>query len=197
MSATTRNPTRASKSLATADSAPELSLTADELKSAFRRHPAGVAVVTADDGSGPVGMTATSVFSVSAEPPLLVFSASNLSSSTPTILNAETVLVHLIDADTIDVAKLCATSGIDRFADTSQWRRLSTGEPLFTDVKVWIRGKVINRFDACGSTLIVVHAMESSISTDPDIAPAADAAAPLVYHSRQWHRLSDETLVQP
>jgi hypothetical protein len=40
---------------------------ADEFKSAFRNHPAGVAVITADAGYGPVGLTATSVISVSAE----------------------------------------------------------------------------------------------------------------------------------
>ena len=62
-----------------------LGITPDELKALFRGHPAGVAVITADDGTGPVGMTASSVFSVSVAPPLVVFSASALSSSTPTL----------------------------------------------------------------------------------------------------------------
>lgn len=44
-------------------------LSADDFKSAFRNHPAGVSVVTADPGDGPVGLTATSVISVSANPP--------------------------------------------------------------------------------------------------------------------------------
>ena len=37
-------------------------------RSIFRRHPAGVAVVALRDGDRPVGFTATSVISVSAEP---------------------------------------------------------------------------------------------------------------------------------
>ena len=56
-------------------------LSADAFKRAFRNHAAGVAIITADAGNGPVGLTATSVFSVSAEPALLVFSVSDDSSS--------------------------------------------------------------------------------------------------------------------
>ena len=54
----------------------ESSLSPDDFKAAFRHHPAGVAVITADAGRGPVMLTATSVSSVSAEPALLMFSLS-------------------------------------------------------------------------------------------------------------------------
>src|SRR6476659_4568964 len=84
----------------------------DAFKAAFRMHPAGIAVVTADDGNGPVAMTVSSLFSVSAVPALLVFSASALSSSTSTIRAAETVVVHMLTDDDLDLARLCATRGI-------------------------------------------------------------------------------------
>jgi flavin reductase (DIM6/NTAB) family NADH-FMN oxidoreductase RutF len=93
------------------------SLSSEEFRAAFRNHAPGVAVLTADAGDGPVGLTATSVFSVSAEPPLLVFSISNLSSSARTLRDAENVVVHLLGADQVDIARLCATSGVDRFDD--------------------------------------------------------------------------------
>jgi len=158
-------------------------LDADSFKAVFRNHPAGVAVITADAGDGPVGLTATSVFSVSAEPPLLVFSVSGQSSSAPTILAADTVIVHLLGSEQLDLATLCATSGIDRFADTSIWDRLITGEPYFPAAQSWIRGKVIERMDAGGSTVIAVHALQAGISH------GIDSAEPLVYHNRTWHRL--------
>lgn len=41
-------------------------LSATDFRGIFRRHPAGVTVVTADAGSGPVALTATSVASMSA-----------------------------------------------------------------------------------------------------------------------------------
>ena len=46
-------------------------LGADAFKGVFRRHPAGVAVITTVVDGEPVGFTATSVISVSADPPLL------------------------------------------------------------------------------------------------------------------------------
>jgi flavin reductase (DIM6/NTAB) family NADH-FMN oxidoreductase RutF len=68
-------------------------------KDLFRGHPGGVAVITADAGDGPVALTATSVSSVSADPPLLTFSISALSSASTTLQRADTVVVHLLDAD--------------------------------------------------------------------------------------------------
>jgi flavin reductase (DIM6/NTAB) family NADH-FMN oxidoreductase RutF len=164
--------------------ADEIGITPDELKALFRSHPAGVAVISADAGDGPVAMTASSVFSVSVAPPLVVFSASALSSSTPTLIQAESLVVHMIDTDTLDLAKLCATSGVDRFADRSMWDRLPTGEPYFLNTSKRFRGKVVNRLDAGSSTLFVVQALESWHSD-------ADSANPLVYHDRTWHALGE------
>jgi flavin reductase (DIM6/NTAB) family NADH-FMN oxidoreductase RutF len=83
-------------------------LSADDFKAAFRNHPAGVAVITADAGDGPVGLTATSVISVSANPALLVFSLSAFSSSAPALAKAETLVVHLLGADQMGLAKTFA-----------------------------------------------------------------------------------------
>lgn len=171
-------------------------VTPDEFKAAFRNHPAGVAVITADAGHGPVALTATSVFSVSADPPILVFSVSEQSSSTPTIRSADTVVVHLLGAGQLDIAKLGATSGIDRFADTSIWTRLPTGEPYFPAAHAWIRGRIIQQMEAGGSTIIAVQALETHAPAADD--PLADAAEahPLVYHNRTWHRLGEHSKIQ-
>ncbi|SFI61452.1 MULTISPECIES: flavin reductase family protein [Microbacterium] len=173
--------------LATADEFGE-SITPDELKSLFRGHPAGVAVITADAGDGPVGMTASSVFSVSVAPPLIVFSASALSSSTPTLLEADTIVVHMIGTQERDIAVLCATSGIDRFADTSLWDRLPTGEPYFRGASRRFRGRVVNRLAAGASTLFVVKAIESWHDGAVD-------SQPLVYHDRTWHALGESSRI--
>ena len=169
--------------------------TADEFRAAFRNHPAGVAVITADAGDGPVALTATSVFSVSLTPPLLVFAISELSSSAPTIRRAETVVVHLLGASQLDIAKLGATSGIDRFADTSIWSRLPTGEPYFPAAHAWIRGRIINKMEAGGSTVVAVLALETkSPHADGSAADAAEAQ-PLVYHNRTWHKLGESSKI--
>lgn len=162
-------------------------LSAADFKLAFRNHAAGVALITADAGDGPVALTATSVFSVSAEPPLLIFSISSASSSAPTIRRAETLIVHLLGAEQIGLARLGATSGIDRFADTTLWDRLITGEPYFPSAHAWIRGRVINRMEAGTSTVIAVHALQAKLPEE------AGDAAPLVYHNRQYHSLGEHS----
>lgn len=104
-----------------------------EFTAAFRNHAAGVAIVAADVGKGPVGLTATSVFSVSAAPPTPHVLPSDRSSSTPTIRQAETVVVHLLGADRPPAAQLFVTSGVDRFADRETWSCLVTGERYLVD----------------------------------------------------------------
>lgn len=160
----------------------------DALKGLFRDQPSGVAVVTADPGTGPVAMTASSLFSISVAPPLLVFSASAMSSSTPALLAADTVVVHLIDADSHDVAVLGATSGIDRFANPDQWDRLPTGEPYYTAPRRRLRGRVVRKDDAGAATLFIVHVIESWHE-------GAEADRPLVYHNRDWHVLGEGSLL--
>ncbi|MCG2621209.1 flavin reductase family protein [Arthrobacter sp. I2-34] len=169
-------------------------VTAEEFREAFRNYASGVAVITADSQDGPVGLTATSVTSVSLDPPLLVFSVSELSSSAPAIRAAETLVVHILSADQIDIAKLCATSGVDRFADTSKWTRLVTGEPFFTSASSWIRGRVVDTMDAGGSTIIAVQALQSGTADRAeDDSPWADS--PLVYHNRTWHTLNEHSRI--
>ena len=169
------------------------SLSPDDFKALFRGHPGGVAVITADAGDGPIALTATSVASVSAEPPLLIFSISALSSASDVLSRAETVVVHLLDAHDIEVAKLGATSGIDRFAQTHRWSRLVTGEPVYRDVRAWVRCAVINRMDAGTSTVIAAHALQSHI--ERDLHPGESGGA-LVYHNRTWHHLGEHSRIE-
>lgn len=165
---------------------PQEGIPADRFAALFRSHPAGVAVITADPGTGPAALTATSVISVSADPALVVFSLSAAASATPAVREADTVVVHLLGADDLDLARLCSTSGADRFADASLWSTLPTGEPFFHGVGSWMRARVISRMDVGTATVITAHVLDAS---DPD----ADArtARPLVYHHRAWHTLGE------
>lgn len=166
------------------------SLSAKDFKALFRGHPGGVAVITADAGDGPVALTATSVSSVSADPPLLIFSISAQSSASAVLARAETVLVHLLDAHDLELAELGATSGVDRFADTHRFSRLITGEPVYHGVRAWVRATIIGRMDSGGSTVVAAHALQSQIERDVAAGHHGDA---LVYHNRSWHRLGDHS----
>ena len=148
--------------------------------------------MTADAGDGPVAMAVSSLSSVSIDPPTLVFSASAQSSSTPTLLRADTVVVHMVASDNVDLAKLCSTSGADRFGDAVEWRRLPTGEPYYPGANAWLRGTVVQRVEVNGSTLIVVEALEAKPRTDGSEVDAA----PLVYQGRRWYTISDDAVLR-
>src|SRR3546814_14847557 len=108
-------------------------------------------------------MTVSAVASVSIHPPTLIFSASPMSSSTPTICRAETVVVHLLASDQIELAKLGARSGAERFGPDVEWGRLPTGEPYYPTANVWLRGRVVQRVDVNGSPLVVVEVERKTV----------------------------------
>ena len=162
-------------------------LDADSFKRAFRTHPAGVAIITANPGTGPVGLTATSVASVSADPPILIFSVADASSSTAAILESETIVVHLLDASHLELAQRFATSGIDRFADATTWVMLPTGEPRLTGIATALRGTIVERLRVGTSTVVAALILDANTEVD------ATARSPLVYHDRAWHRLDDQS----
>jgi flavin reductase (DIM6/NTAB) family NADH-FMN oxidoreductase RutF len=165
-------------------------IAAADFRHAFRAHPAGVAIVTADAGDGPVAMTVSSVASVSIDPPTLMFSASAISSSTPTIQRAETVVVHMLASDQIGLAKLGARSGAARFGDDVEWGRLPTGEPYYPGAN-WLRGRITQRVDVSGSTLVIVEAIEAKPHDGDDTVDPL----PLVYHNRSWHILTPKSIL--
>lgn len=166
------------------------SLHAEDFKAVFRGHPGGVSVITADAGQGPVALTATSVASISVDPPLLVFSISALSSASDVLSRAQTVVVHSLDVHDIELAKLGATSGVDRFAQDQTWTRLSTGETVFDNVRAWVRCEVVERIQAGTSTVIVARGLQSHIARDSQPGELGDA---LVYHNRSWHHLNADS----
>ncbi|MEZ2391768.1 flavin reductase family protein [bacterium RCC_150] len=155
-------------------------------RATFRRHPAGVAVVTLFGESGPVGFTATSVISVSADPPIIAFSMIGTSSSLPALSEADTVVIHLLNSSDSALSKRFATPGIDRFEGVD-WAPLSSGEPVISSVDTWLRCSVLRR-DTAGSSIIVqVQPIEGKVNGD---------RSPLLYHDRRYHRLSDESAIR-
>jgi flavin reductase (DIM6/NTAB) family NADH-FMN oxidoreductase RutF len=154
-------------------------------KSVFRHHPAGVAVVTLAHAGRLHGFTATSVISVSADPPVLTFSIDSSSSSWPPLAEAETLVVNFLAAAQVEVSARFATRGIDRFAEGG-WLLLPSGEPVLEGSPSWVRGRIIQRTAIGRSFLVSVLAVEVHRSGH---------AAPLVYHDRTYHTVGDHTAI--
>ena len=101
----------------------------DEVR--FRRtlgqHAAGVVVVT---GPGPVGLTATSLTSVSLDPPLVSFCVGRASTTWPDLREAEMFAVNVLSGDQAAIAARFAGDGVDRFAEPTSWRTGPNGVPI-------------------------------------------------------------------
>jgi flavin reductase (DIM6/NTAB) family NADH-FMN oxidoreductase RutF len=159
---------------------PSTSVDANLFRQVFRRHAAGVAVVTTDAGRGPAGVTVTSLASLSAEPPLLSFSITATASIWPHLRDARTAVVHLLGAAHAEPARTFATSGIDRFAAPTRWHRLPTGEPVLDSAAAWLRISIEHRHPAGGAHLVIGRIEQADL---------AEHAGSLLYHDGSYHAL--------
>ncbi|GFH34697.1 flavin reductase family protein [Streptomyces pacificus] len=153
----------------------------DLLRSVFRRHAAGVAVITAQ-GDRPVGFTATSLSSVAAEPPLLSFGVGTGSSSWRVISGADHVGVHILAEEQRDLAATFARGGADRFAPPTRWRTGPEGVPLLDGVLAWLVCRVVARVPAGDHRVVIAEA----VAGNPE-----GTGRPLLYHQGSFNALRD------
>lgn len=185
------------------DTTEDTVISARSFKDLFRHHPAGVAIVTLVGPDGePVGFTATSVISVSAEPPMIAFSVTRASSSWPSLARASSAVVHLLAHDQAELSVRFATSGIDRFAGLA-WAPLPSGEPLLADVTDWARIRLDERIPVGSSYLVVgtvtqlADASSGGREHDGVAHPGEPATSPrLVYVDRGYHRTGEHSRIR-
>jgi len=154
----------------------------DLLRSVFRRHAAGVAVITAQRGGRPVGFTATSLTSVSAEPPLVSFGIGVGASSWPVIAEADHVGVHILGEHQESLAGTFARSGADRFGAPTGWREGPEGVPVLDDVLAWLVCRVVARVPAGDHRIVLAEVV---------VGDPSGAGRPLVYHQGRFNGLRD------
>jgi flavin reductase (DIM6/NTAB) family NADH-FMN oxidoreductase RutF len=150
----------------------------EEFRAAFRRFPAGVAVVSALAGGRPAGFTATSLVSVSLDPPLVSFCVGLQASCWPAIQAAEHFGVSMLAAHQEPVARRFATSGIDRFAGTG-WHLDPPGVPLLDDAAAWLTCRIEHRLPAGDHTLVIGRVLRAAATAE---------TAPLIYHTGRYLR---------
>lgn len=156
-----------------------LPIDAASFRSLFRQHAGGVVVVTLDNGTGPVGFTATSLASVSIDPPMATIAISNTSSTWPRLCTADSVVVNFLDHDQSELAGRFATHGIDRFASPTRWHRLGSAEPVLDDARRWMRAAVRDRIPVGDHHVVVLEMLEVEVT--------GDTGSALVYHRGNYH----------
>lgn len=158
-----------------------------EFKSAFRRFPAGVALISAPGPDGPVGLTASSVASVSLDPLALSFSLSGTTRSARTVLSAKTFVVHLLRARDVDVARAFARPGGPRFTPEQGWSLLPSGEPVLRGALTAMRCRCLHAIAVGDSTLVVAEVLE--------VHRNRSAGAALAYYQREYRVVGEATAI--
>lgn len=150
-------------------------------KAAFRGHPAAVAIITAQTPEGPVGLTASSVASVSVAPPALSFSVTKSDGSAGGVLGADSFLVHLLGEEHAELAQSFAVSGSARFTADQGWGALATGEPHLAGAPVALRARAVQVVPSGSSRLVLAEIVE--IHAGPE-------RERLIYQDRRFHTLA-------
>ncbi len=151
----------------------------DAFKRAFRRHAAGVAVVTAlmPDGT-PAGFTATSLASLSAVPPMATFNMAQISSSWPAMTVGNHVVIHMLGPRSRHQAERMAADHAVRFVG-DHWHAGPHGVPILDDVTAWMLGTVVEVHPVRNNAVIVVQVEDGSLGVEDDA---------LLYHERRYFK---------
>jgi flavin reductase (DIM6/NTAB) family NADH-FMN oxidoreductase RutF len=146
----------------------------EEYRAVLRRHASGVVVVTAAGPDGGVaGITATSLVSLSLEPPLVCFAVAFSASAHDVLAACTTFTVNFLDAGQAGIAVRFATPGIDRFGHPTRWAPLPTGEPVLLEAPAYLRCTVVDRVAVGDHLLIIGRVVQTAVHR---------GHRPLVYH---------------
>lgn len=157
-------------------------MTALPLAPVMRQHCAGVAIITTRDAE-PVGFCATSLSSVSLDPPTISFSVAVASASGRAWQRAERGIVHLLRSDQLAVASAFARSGPEKFAGAVAWRWGPGDLPLLDNVLAWMLVTTRHRLGVGDHLLVVCDVRQASVTPGP---------GSLVRYNGAYHALPDQ-----
>ena len=163
---------------------PELAATElgpDELRQALGRFVTGVTIVTCRDGDGaPVGLTANSFNALSLDPPLVLWSLRQASSTIAAFTSASHFAINVLAADQVDLSRRFARPSSAKF-DEGEWTDGQGGAPLLSGCVAVFECRRRSHH-AAGDHVLFIGEVER-------IGGSADT--PLVYHAGHYRTLSE------
>ncbi len=154
----------------------------DALKSVFRLHASGVAIITLLGSNGePVGFTATSITSLGATPPLASFNVASGASTWAHLCQAKHVAIHTLGDQNVSLAQKLAADHTKRFID-DDWKSGPKGLPIFEQATGVLICRVREIHSVESNAVVIVEIEEGLVGTE---------ANPLVYHQRTYKTASE------
>jgi len=133
-------------------------------KSGMRRLASGVSLVTTVLDGKPHGLVATSVCSVSADPPSLLVCVNRSSQSHDQIRDAGVLCINVLGADDDAVARRFSSPEHrgTRFADR-EWASLVTGAPALTGALASFDCRIAKTVSADTHTIFIAHVVAARL----------------------------------
>jgi flavin reductase (DIM6/NTAB) family NADH-FMN oxidoreductase RutF len=126
-----------------------------ELRDVLGTFVTGVTVVTTVDATGRNhGLTVNSFSSVSLDPPLILWSQSNSSSSHPIFSKSERFVINILAEDQIDLSNRFAKSAADKFSDL-ELDISAHGLPVLKKVSAWLACKLASSISGGDHTIYI------------------------------------------
>jgi flavin reductase (DIM6/NTAB) family NADH-FMN oxidoreductase RutF len=145
---------------------------------------AGVSILTTVGADGQkIGMTATAVTALSADPPLILVCLGGWARALSPLSAGAPFIVHLLAAEQQPLAQHFATAQADKFAGVRHVTTLA-GCPRLSDALTWIECVPAQLVPAGDHTIVVGRVV--GLQSDPG------ERAPLVYFRRRYHSLREQ-----
>ncbi|MFO7634314.1 MAG: flavin reductase family protein [Caldilinea sp.] len=167
-----------------------MSIQVQLFKEALAHWASGVTVVTTRVDGKPVGITASSLTSVSLDPPQILICVSRKLFTHQAIEQSGVFAVNILGTDHLEWGMRFAgmiPELSDRFAGMELQQGV-TGAPILPDVLAWIDCRLRHAYDGGDHTIFVGEVMA---------AGATEERSPLLYFNRMWRQLDGEPLRVP
>ena len=165
-------------------SVPELSvseLRAEELRQALGRFVTGVTIVTCRDERGQaIGLTANSFNALSLDPPLVLWSLRESSSTIDAFTAASHFAVNVLAADQVELSRRFARPSSAKF-DEGEWTDGQGGAPLLAGCVAVFECRRRSHH-AAGDHVLFIGEVERI---------GGSASSPLVYHAGHYRTLNE------
>ncbi|WP_213815470.1 flavin reductase family protein [Glaciihabitans sp. dw_435] len=152
-----------------------------EIRAAFGRFPSGIAALCADIDGVPTGLVATSFsVGVSYDPPLVLFSVQNSSTTWPVLREAGRIGVSILGSEHAAIAMQLASRKGDRFAGIETMGS-DDGAIFIHGSPLWMECEIVSETPAGDHKIVLLEVKALRVE---------DQTEPLIYHSAAFRNLA-------
>ncbi len=153
---------------------------AETVRNVWSRFASGVTVITVADTSGPWGLTASAVASISMLPPLALVSVAHSSDTHDHIRKQGLFAINVLSSEQSDLSRLFASDSPAKFKGVAH-RPGASGSPLLDGALAHLECEVVDTLNWADHSLFVGRII--SAAYDP-------STEPLIYFRRRYHSLA-------